>query len=117
MQDMTKSICDLTANEQQTTLVDIRDNKTYTIFKSKAPDSKCWMNQNLDLDLSSSITLTNQNTDLNSVNSWKPDRSTLTSDNFNSTNWKDDFNTHTPIIQGTSTILAETLLTTPNHLS
>ena len=93
MQDMNKSICDLTANEQQTTLVDIRDNKTYTIFKSKAPDSKCWMNQNLDLDLSSSITLTNQNTDLNSVNSWKPDRSTLTSDNFNSTNWKDDFNT------------------------
>lgn len=95
MQDMNKSICDLTANEQQTTLVDIRDNKTYTIFKSKAPDSKCWMNQNLDLDLSSSITLTNQNTDLNSVDSWTPESpngNTIAPGNLSSSTWANDNN-------------------------
>ena len=87
MQDMNKSICDLTANEQQTTLVDIRDSKTYTIFKSKAPDSKCWMNQNLDLDLSSSTPLTNVNTDLNSVNSWTPERGTVAPEDLGSAAW------------------------------
>ena len=92
MQDMNKSICDLTANEQQTTLVDIRDSKTYTIFKSKAPDSKCWMNQNLDLDLSSSTPLTNVNTDLNSVNSWTPERSTIAPGNLSTSTWADDNN-------------------------
>ena len=95
MQDMHKSICDIVSNEQQATLVDIRDNKTYTIFKSKAPDSKCWMNQNLDLDLSSSITLTNQDTDLNSVDSWTPESpngTTIAPGNLSSSTWANDNN-------------------------
>jgi len=74
MQDMTSNICaSVTLENDEITLVDTRDNKTYTVFKSKAPDSKCWMNQNLDLNLSSDTTLTNQNTDLNSVDSWTPE--------------------------------------------
>jgi len=92
MQDMNKSICDLVANEQQTTLVDIRDNKTYTIFKSKAPDSKCWMNQNLDLDLSTGTALTDQDSDINPLanggnTSWTPERDTIAPENLNSSTW------------------------------
>ncbi|MBQ3309958.1 hypothetical protein IJG73_00750, partial [Candidatus Saccharibacteria bacterium] len=47
----------------------------------------CWMVQNLDLDLSTSVALTNQNTDLNSKASWTPQNSTQTT---TGTVWAED---------------------------
>ncbi|MBR3353496.1 hypothetical protein IKG49_02800 [Candidatus Saccharibacteria bacterium] len=69
-------------NEQQYTLKDKRDGKAYTV--SKLADGNIWMTQNLDLDLDSSRTYTNEDTDLGwntSTNtydtaSWSPIRST-----------------------------------------
>lgn len=66
----------------QYTLLDKRDDKSYTI--SKLLDGKVWMTQNLDLDLDSSITYTNEDTDLGwntntntyDTASWTPLRST-----------------------------------------
>ena len=66
----------------QYTLADKRDGKTYTI--AKLADGKVWMTQNLDLDLNSNTTYTNQDTDLGwntstssyQTASWTPSRST-----------------------------------------
>ena len=66
MQDMETSICESTTlvDEQNTLqLVDIRDNKLYWV--TKLQDGHCWMTQNLDLELSSSVALTSETTDLN----------------------------------------------------
>jgi len=52
-------------------LTDARgDNKDYLI--RRLADGNCWMVQNLDLDLASVGTLTADNTDLNSKNTWNP---------------------------------------------
>lgn len=59
----------------RTVMRDNRDNKLYLV--SKFADGKCWMSQNLALDLSTETTLTNENTDLNSVTSWTPAYSTF----------------------------------------
>ena len=68
MQDMDTSICQaVTPNDNpgynEIQLVDDRDNKIYWVTKLK--DGNCWMTQNLDLDLSASVALTSNNTDLN----------------------------------------------------
>ena len=66
MQDMNTGICESVANSNESTtarLVDIRDNKLY--YVTKLDDGHCWMTQNLDLDLSHSIALTSETTDLN----------------------------------------------------
>ena len=63
-------------NVPQRTLSDIRDSKTYVV--RKLADGNCWMVQNLGLDLSTSVTLTSQNTDLNSKASWLPINNTQT---------------------------------------
>ena len=66
MQDMDSSICEstsLTDENNTIRLVDTRDNKLYYVAKLR--DGHCWMTQNLDLDLSSSVTLTSEDTDLN----------------------------------------------------
>ncbi len=66
--------------EQQYTLKDSRDGKDYTV--SKLADGNVWMTQNLDLDLDSSKTYTNLDTDLGwngtsySTAAWTPSRST-----------------------------------------
>ena len=72
MQGMTTEICEntFTPGNQVTdpvptaTLEDIRDHKTYTI--AKLADGKCWMTQNLDLDLKTngSIIYNSTNTNL-----------------------------------------------------
>ena len=54
----------------RTVMRDNRDNKLYLV--SKFADGKCWMSQNLELELSTDVTLTSENTDLNSVSSWTP---------------------------------------------
>ena len=64
MQDMTTDICNGVVDYgTETQLVDTRDGKLYWILK--AQDGKCWMTQNLDLDLKTDVALTSLNTDLN----------------------------------------------------
>ncbi len=76
MQDMTSSICNFVPtattndNNEEIQLVDTRDGKTYWVSKLK--DGKCWMTQNLDLDLSTSKALTPSDSDVTA--SWTPNR-------------------------------------------
>ena len=92
MQEMTPAVCDATTTPlstarevtftatsdntkiPRTILTDTRDNKKYLV--SKFADGKCWMSQSLELDLSTSTTLTSANTDLNTKSSWTPDKNT-----------------------------------------
>ena len=71
MQDMSSAICDaanVMGEASQMEAVDIRDNKLYWI--TKMADGKCWMTENLDLDLISDpqaenyVALTSENTNL-----------------------------------------------------
>ncbi|MBR2543292.1 hypothetical protein IKF03_01680, partial [Candidatus Saccharibacteria bacterium] len=99
LQDMTPEICNMTEvldEPGQTQLLDIRDNKVY--WATKLQDGHCWMTQNLDLNLSTSTALTNQDTDLNTVASWTPMRSTINavtnaSTSGSITGWNNDYNT------------------------
>lgn len=63
MQDVTSCPSSLPTGTQYT-LTDKRDGKTYTV--SKLADGKCWMTQNLDLDIGGANTapLTSENTNL-----------------------------------------------------
>lgn len=62
--------------------IDRRDDKAYTV--AKLEDGNIWMTQNLDLDIDSSVTYTNKDTDLGynaetgkyETASWTPERST-----------------------------------------
>lgn len=70
MQDITTSICDtanITGEASQVQLLDIRDNNIY--WATKLLDGHCWMTQNLDLDLDSSVALTSEDTDLTDTTS------------------------------------------------
>ena len=67
MQDMDTEICSMVANTGASTatqLVDTRDNNLYWV--AKLDDGKCWMTQNLDLDIGGTgvATLTSDNTDI-----------------------------------------------------
>lgn len=75
MQDMNQDIVDSLVLEEQHQLIDSRDGKSY--WFAKLADGNVWMTQNLDLDLSTSMTLTSADTDLNSVASWTPMRDTI----------------------------------------
>lgn len=55
-------------------LLDSRDNTKYLV--AKLADGECWMTQNLALKLSTSETLTSADTDLNTKDSWTPNRNT-----------------------------------------
>ena len=76
--------------EQQCALKDSRDGKEYKV--AKLADGNVWMTQNLDLDLDSSRTYTNLDTDIGwngssySTATWTPERSTYASD---VTHWND----------------------------
>ena len=97
MQDITStnksSVLASMTNETQYTLIDKRDEKSYTI--AKLADGKVWMTQNLDLDIDSSRTYTNEDTDLGwntSTNqydtaSWSPIRSTYATATNNIHEW------------------------------
>ncbi len=79
MQDMSKEICDFATNVSSMQAVDIRDNKIYWIAKTR--DSRCWMTQNLDLDLDNNRTYTSADT--NVLEDFKPAYSTAVA-NINS---------------------------------
>ncbi len=83
MQNFTSEDADAMALHQEEILVDARDGKNYYVTKLK--DGNVWMTQNLDLDLDSNVALTSANTDLNSVDSWTPARSTINSTAYNNT--------------------------------
>ncbi len=76
MQDINTNICsdtteaDVNGNYQYQ-LIDKRDNKTYWVAKLK--DGRCWMTQNLDLDLNTNTALSST---LSDVTSWTPPVST-----------------------------------------
>ena len=80
MQNFTSEDADAMALHQEKILVDARDGKNYYVTKLK--DGNVWMTQNLDLDLNSNVALTNADTDLNSVTSWTPTRSTIDSTSY-----------------------------------
>ena len=50
-------------------LTDERDGKKYVV--RRLGDGECWMAQNLDLELYTGMTLTSENTDLNSKDEWE----------------------------------------------
>ena len=45
MQDISSNICSVVTSDQIGTLIDVRDNQQYNIFKAK--DGNCWMGENL----------------------------------------------------------------------
>lgn len=58
-------------------LVDTRDNQKYLV--AKLADGECWMTQNLNLVMSTTKTLTKDDSDLQTIDSYTPDRNTETS--------------------------------------
>lgn len=88
MQAMTSTICSTASRGTTGLLQDTRDDKVYSIFK--ANDDNCWMSQNLDLDLFTNVSFTNTDTDLNSVNSWTPERNTIPTNNLSASTWIDN---------------------------
>ena len=92
MQQMTPDICTATTVGAEKQLRDTRDNKTYWV--AKLADGKCWMTQNLDLDLSTSKALTPSDSDVTS--NWTPVRGTIDASavtNNSISGWADDYNT------------------------
>lgn len=96
MQEMTPGICQATNIPNKTAILfdtdgthsndssyvpraklkDDRDGNYYLV--SRLADGNCWMSQNLGLDLSTSKTLTDQDTNLTTITSWTPDKNTQT---------------------------------------
>ena len=74
MQDMTPELCSSWDDGHTTRMVDTRDGKIYWV--AKLADGNCWMTQNLDLDLSTSKTLTSADTNISK--NWTPSTSTTT---------------------------------------
>ena len=72
LQEMTPEICGASEVGDTKQLVDLRDNKSYWV--AKLPDNNCWMVQNLALDLSTSVALTSEDSDVTS--NWTPGYST-----------------------------------------
>ena len=75
VQTMQNFSCSSLSSTQQIQLQDSRYQKMYWV--GKLPDGNCWMTQNLDLDLSTSKTLTPADT--NVPRNWTPSTSTTTS--------------------------------------
>ena len=62
MQGMTPTICNAADVGSSIQLMDVRDNKLYWVAKLK--DNNCWMTQNLDLNLSSTVALNSVTSDI-----------------------------------------------------
>ena len=89
MQEMTSTVCsnakDLDEDgEISAQLEDVRDGKYYWV--NKLADGKCWMTQNLDLDLSTSVALTPEDSDVTA--NWTPGYATATAANASTVNSK-----------------------------
>ena len=75
MQEMTTKGCAASNVGDTKQLIDKRDNKQYWVAKLK--DGNCWMTQNLDLDLTSGVELTPEDSDVSEP--WDPGATTFTS--------------------------------------
>lgn len=90
MQEMNDEVCDASYPAEKKQLMDSRDGKYYWV--EKLADGGCWMTQNLDLDLDSTVTLTPETSDVKE--NWTPLRSTIKGiNNLNSDAWQNDKNT------------------------
>ena len=87
MQDMKPALCEAaTIESEQLQLIDIRDDKLYWVARLK--DGQCWMTQNLDLNLDSTVSLTHEDTDLG-WGSFDPDATwTSPNDTYKDDTWK-----------------------------
>ncbi len=81
IQSIDEEVCNaVEVYDSQYQVTDLRDHKNYWISKLK--DGNCWMTQNLDLDLDSSVALTSATTDLGwngsgyEAVSWTPTKNT-----------------------------------------
>lgn len=86
MQDMTPTECAKVGVKQKKQLIDRRDGKKYWV--EKTADGQCWMTQNLALDLSTSKTLTPNDTDVRA--NWTP----RTNTNYFKYNQSNTLNVH-----------------------
>jgi len=75
MQGMSSAICERMELETPYTLKDARDNNEYNVVRLK--DNNCYMQDDLQLILSTEKTLTSADTDLNSKDSWTPNFNTM----------------------------------------
>lgn len=78
MQGMTSTVCNNATDQNGDgeitgQLMDVRDGKYYWV--NKLADGKCWMTQNLDLDLSASKALASSDSDV--LSSWMPGYTTI----------------------------------------
>ena len=95
MQEMTSGFCasvTMESPDNTARLRDTRDGKYYWV--AKLADGNCWMTQNLDLDLSTSHTLTPADTNISS--NWTPRTSTTTSTSGYNSNSGDTGKSHNP---------------------
>lgn len=75
LQDMTPAICDASAEYETAQIKDKRDEKSYWVIKLRDIDGgKCWMMQNLELELTAGVALTPELTDV--AQDWAPGFST-----------------------------------------
>lgn len=75
MQEMTAEVCEASELGDETQLEDVRDGKYYWV--AKLADGKCWMTQNLALDLNANtLPLTSETSDVSS--SWTPKNGSTT---------------------------------------
>lgn len=74
MQEMTPMVCSAASVGDTAQLKDVRDGKYYWV--AKLADDNCWMTQNLDLDLSTSVALMPEDSDV--MSSWTPGFTTVT---------------------------------------
>ncbi len=95
LQEMTSSVCNNSSVpiNSTITLTDSRDSKSYSVAKLK--DNKCWITQNLGLELNTSKTLTPNDTNITS--NWTPANSTLVSTINTSVNGFADTNQYTVV--------------------
>ena len=92
MQDMTSAICAASEVGDTKQLKDVRDGKYYWV--GKLADGKCWMTQNLDLDLSTGTKLTSDTSDVPAAGyipaystATTADSSTILDDNTGQRSW------------------------------
>ena len=108
MQDITSDICSAVDNLQAGTLIDIRDNNTYTVAKIQ---DACWMTQNLRI--TGTVSSTNSNFSTNaSVNVCEGD---LTSgDSYDGARCHDSGNATNGVWYNYAAASAKTILTSDN---